>query len=93
LATAIANDARPDRSGEERMDVVFDTRTLAAGKRREAWRDAICEIYLQVDCRIDPGEARLGEVTITDAVIYRPKPSAGATTISAASQRIVTTSG
>jgi AraC-like DNA-binding protein len=59
------------------MDVVFDTRTLAAGKRRQAWRDAICEIYLQVDCRIDPdiecaglvSEARLGEVTITDAVI------------------------
>jgi len=59
------------------MDVVFDTRTLAAGKRRQAWRDAICEIYLQVDCRTDPDveyaglvrEARLGEVTITDAVI------------------------
>jgi AraC-like DNA-binding protein len=59
------------------MDVVFDTRTLAAGKRRQAWRDAICEIYLQVDCRTEPDveyaglvqEARLGEVTITDAVI------------------------
>ena len=59
------------------MDVVFDTRTLAAGKRRQAWRDAICEIYLQVDCRIDPdieyaglvSEAQPGEVTITDAVI------------------------
>ena len=59
------------------MEVVFDTRTLASGKRRQAWRDAICEIYLQVDCRTDPDveyaglvrEARLGEVTITDAVI------------------------
>jgi AraC-like DNA-binding protein len=62
---------------EERMEVVFDTRSLAAGKRRQAWRDAICEIYLQVDCRIDPDveyaglvrEARFGGVTITDAVI------------------------
>ena len=59
------------------MEVVFDTRTLAAGKRRQAWRDAICEIYLQVDCQTDPDveyaglvrEARLGDVTITDAVI------------------------
>ena len=59
------------------MEVVFDTRTLASGQRRQAWRDAICEIYLQVDCRTDPDveyaglvrEARLGEVTITDAVI------------------------
>jgi AraC-like DNA-binding protein len=59
------------------MEVVFDSRSLAAGKRRQAWRDAICEIYLQVDCRTDPEieyaglvrEARFGEVTITDAVI------------------------
>jgi hypothetical protein len=32
------------------MQVVFDTNTLAATERRQAWRDAICEIYLQVDC-------------------------------------------
>jgi AraC-like DNA-binding protein len=59
------------------MEVVFDTRTMAAGKRRQAWRDAICEIYLQVDCLADPAkeyaglvrEARFGEVTITDAII------------------------
>jgi AraC-like DNA-binding protein len=59
------------------MEVVFDTRTMVAGKRRQAWRDAICEIYLQVDSRIDPDveyaglvrEARFGGVTITDAVI------------------------
>jgi AraC-like DNA-binding protein len=62
---------------EERMQVVFDTRTLPAGKRRQAWRDAICEIYLQVDCLADPDseytglvrEARFGGVTITDALI------------------------
>jgi AraC-like DNA-binding protein len=59
------------------MEVVFDTRAMAADKRRQAWRDAICEIYLQVDSRIDPDveyaglvrEARFGGVTITDAVI------------------------
>lgn len=59
------------------MDVVFDSRALSAGKRREAWRDAICEIYLQVDCDVDVAqdyagyvrEARFGDVTITDALI------------------------
>jgi len=59
------------------MQVVFDTRTMAADKRRQAWRDAICEIYLQVDCLTDSSsdyvgmvrEARYGEVTVTDAVI------------------------
>jgi AraC-like DNA-binding protein len=59
------------------MEVVFDTRTLPAGKRRQAWRDAICEIYLQVDCQTDPDseyagfvrEARFGGVTITDTII------------------------
>lgn len=59
------------------MQVVFDTATLAAGKRRQAWRDAICEIYLQVDCLTDSSvdysglvrEARFGGVTVTDALI------------------------
>jgi AraC-like DNA-binding protein len=59
------------------MEVVFDTRTLPAGERRQAWRDAICEIYLQVDCQTDPDseyagfvrEARFGGVTITDTII------------------------
>lgn len=59
------------------MDVVFDARNLPAGKRRQAWRDAICQIYLQVDCGIDSDaeyaglvrEARFGAVTITDAII------------------------
>jgi len=59
------------------MEVVFDSRTLPAGKRRQAWREAICEIYLQVDCQTDLDveyiglvqEVRLGEVTITDAVL------------------------
>jgi AraC-like DNA-binding protein len=59
------------------VEVVFDSKAVAAGKRREAWRDAICEIYLQVDCEVDRArdyagyvqEARYGVVTITDAII------------------------
>jgi len=59
------------------MQVVFDTKVLAAAKRRQAWRDAICEIYLQVDCAAEKQydysgfvrEARLGAVTLTDTLI------------------------
>ena len=59
------------------MEVVFDSKAIAAGKRRDAWRSAICEIYLQVDSEIDRAcdyagyvqEARYGAVTITDAFI------------------------
>jgi AraC-like DNA-binding protein len=58
------------------MRVVFDTKTLAAAQRRGAWREAICEIYLQVDCMADRQddysgfvrEARLGAVTLTDTL-------------------------
>src|SRR5277367_4775880 len=57
---------RPRRTAirEEAMKVVFDTKPLAAARRRQAWRDAICEIYLQVDCA-----ARFGEVTLTDTLL------------------------
>ena len=59
------------------MQVVFDTKTVAAAKRRQAWRDAICEIYLQVDCAAEQQgdydgfvrEMRFGDVTLTDALI------------------------
>ena len=59
------------------MRVVFDTKTLAAAQRRQAWRDAICEIYLQVDCVAKKQyeyagfvrEARLGAVTLTDTLL------------------------
>lgn len=58
------------------MQVVFDTKTFAAAHRREAWREAICEIYLQVDCMAETQndyagfvrEARLGAVTLTDTL-------------------------
>lgn len=59
------------------MEVVFDSKTMAAAKRRQAWRDAICEIYLQVDCAAERlsdyagfvREARFGAVTLTDTLI------------------------
>ena len=59
------------------MQVVFDTKTLPAAKRRQAWRDAICEIYLQVDCAAEKQgdyfgfvrESKLGAVTLTDTLI------------------------
>jgi AraC-like DNA-binding protein len=62
---------------EEAMQVVFDSKTLPAAKRRQAWRDAICEIYLQVDCAAEPDgdyegfsqEAKFGAVTLTDTLI------------------------
>ena len=58
------------------MQTVFDSKTLPAAKRREAWVDAICEIYLRVDCAIKPQteydgfvrETRLGQVTLTDTL-------------------------
>ena len=83
------------------MEVVFDTRTLAAGKRRQAWRDAICEIYLQVDCRTDPDVEYAGLVQRGQAGRghdhgrghFAPNHLDGETTTSAASERIVTTWG
>ena len=59
------------------MKVVFDTKPLAAANRRQAWRDAICEIYLQVDCAAEQDseyagfvrEARFGDVTLTDTLL------------------------
>jgi AraC-like DNA-binding protein len=62
---------------EEAMQVMFDSKTLPAAKRRQAWRDAICEIYLQVDCAAEQRsdydgfvrEAKFGSVTLTDTLI------------------------
>lgn len=59
------------------MQVVFDSKPLAPAKRRQAWRDAICDIYLQVDCAGEDNsdyegfvrEARFGAVTLTDTLI------------------------
>jgi hypothetical protein len=40
------------KTGELRGSVqtIFDSKTLPTVKRRQAWQDAICQIYLQVDC-------------------------------------------
>lgn len=56
------------------MQTIFDSKTLPAAKRRQAWHDAICEIYLRVDCAAERRsdyegivrEARLGAVTLTE---------------------------
>ena len=56
------------------MQIVFDTKTLPAAKRYQAWQDAICEIYLRVDCAVEHRndydgfvrELRFGAVTLTD---------------------------
>jgi AraC-like DNA-binding protein len=58
------------------MQTIFDSKTLPVAKRREAWQDAICEIYLRVDCAIKPQtdydgfvrETRLGGITLTDTL-------------------------
>jgi AraC-like DNA-binding protein len=59
------------------MQVMYDSKTLPAAKRLQGWRDAICEIYLQVDCAAERRsdyegfvrEARFGGVTLTDTLI------------------------
>jgi AraC-like DNA-binding protein len=59
------------------MQVMYDSKTLPVAKRLQGWRDAICEIYLQVDCASEKRadyegfvrEARFGGVTLTDTLI------------------------
>jgi AraC-like DNA-binding protein len=58
------------------MQTIFDSKTLPAVKRRQAWQDAICEIYLQVDCAAEQQgdydgfvrEMRFGATTLTDTL-------------------------
>ena len=58
------------------MQTIFDSKTLPAVKRRQAWQEAISEIYLRVDCAADQRsdyegfvrELRLGAVTLTDTL-------------------------
>jgi AraC-like DNA-binding protein len=62
------------KAREETMQLVYDSRTLPAAKRYQAWQDAICDIYLKVDCAADKSndyegfvrESRLGAVILTD---------------------------
>jgi hypothetical protein len=82
------------------MKVVFDTKPLAAAIRRQAWRDAICEIYLQVDCVAEQDseyagfvrEARFGDVTLTDTLLSPSRSGAKAAT-SPTQTRIAITPG
>ena len=58
------------------MQTIFDSKTLPVSKRRQAWQDAICEIYLRVECSAQSQssydgfvrEIRFGEVTLTDTL-------------------------
>ena len=80
------------------MEVVFDTGTMAAAKRGQAWQAAICEIYLQVDCLFEPQrdydgfvrEARFGAVTLTDTATARRSRYTARPIISQPSTRTVT---
>ncbi len=66
------------RTGELRGSVqtIFDSKMLPAAKPRQAWQDAICQIYLQVDCAAEQQddyegfvrESRFGAMTLTDTL-------------------------
>jgi len=47
------------------MQIVFDSSKLPAAKRHDAWRDAICEIYLRVSCSAEDRDAYDGFVRET----------------------------
>jgi AraC-like DNA-binding protein len=59
------------------MDTVFDTDTIAPEKRYASWRDAICDVYVNVDvAATDPEnyrgfirETKFGNVALTDIMI------------------------
>src|SRR6516164_8161634 len=62
---------------EARVDLVFSTESLARAKRYDAWRDAICDVYVNVDVQagdrsIYDGfirEAQFGAVALTDVLL------------------------
>ncbi|MEO3388226.1 helix-turn-helix domain-containing protein [Mesorhizobium sp. CAU 1741] len=59
------------------MDLVFSTDDYAPSDRYNAWRDAICDVYVHVDVKaVDPDryrgfirEASFGEVVLTDILL------------------------
>ncbi len=59
------------------MDLVFSTDDYAPDKRYSAWRDAICDVYVNVDVKAtDPDsyrgfirETKFGEVALTDILL------------------------
>lgn len=62
---------------EEPLDVVFSTENYERTKRYAAWRDAICDIYLNVDVKAKRPEeyrgfireAKFGDVVMTDTLL------------------------
>jgi AraC-like DNA-binding protein len=59
------------------MELIFSTEKLARAKRYAAWRDAICDVYVNVDVRAEDQsdydgfirEVQLGAVTATDILL------------------------
>ena len=59
------------------MDLVFSTESLARAKRYDAWRDAICDVYVNVDVQAGDRsnydgfirEAQFGAVALTDVLL------------------------
>ncbi|SMH54546.1 transcriptional regulator, AraC family [Mesorhizobium australicum] len=59
------------------MDLMFDTQSLPQAQRYTAWRDAICDVYVNVDVAATRPEdyrgfireARFGEVVMTDILL------------------------
>jgi len=59
------------------MDLVFSTDQYAQSERYDAWRGAICDVYVHVDVKaVDPDhyrgfirEAKFGEVVLTDILL------------------------
>ena len=59
------------------MDLLFDTSTLAPDKRYASWRDAICDVYVNVEvAATDPEnykgfirETKFGDVVLTDILL------------------------
>lgn len=63
------------------MNLIFDTEPLPRDRRYAAWREAICDHYVQVDVRATEPEnykgfikeAQFGEVVLTDIVVSEQK--------------------
>jgi AraC-like DNA-binding protein len=59
------------------VDLVFSTEALARAKRYAAWRDAICDVYVNVDVHAEDQsnydgfirEAQFGAVAVTDILL------------------------
>jgi AraC-like DNA-binding protein len=65
------------------VDLVFSTESLARAKRYAAWRDAICDVYVNVDVHAEDQssydgfirETQFGAVAVTDVLLSRQQIS------------------